>query len=1082
MKRFKSLTNRSGLFGAIFAVMATVFGITSCKPDFDLDKKFPEWLGTSIYETLKEGFRNDSTGEMYSFNTFVRLIEDLDEVSVLAKTGSKTLFVADDKAFERFFQNCPFFLENGQKVTSYDQLSKAQKTMILNGSMLNNVYQVAMLSSSPGDNNNPPLAGTCMRRVSASNVLDTIPVLKASDFPKYNSYWNRLRTKNAGRGIVLLQDGSNKPIIFFVNKFLTSNRIDTDDYDFLFRLGRYSKVGKPAHRPGDASINGTSIAWPNKKCFNGFLHVMEDVVYLLPNMADYIATNPNSQIFSSILERFSVPTYSRADRADRDENIRMLLNAGLITSPALEQAMSGNSDSVFVKKYLSSRAGVSQNKFVGQSKNLDEKSANPEELLRFDPGWNSYISSTNGNNAGVALQTDMGLMMVPLDSALMAWWLDESQVGARLRATFGLKKDMPAATMTKEDVIEDMAGIPMDVVVELVNNNMQYSLVSSVPSKFPSVLNDAQDPFFEDKTRTEAENTIDDVVMCCNGAIYFTSTVYVPTTYRSVAYPVIVNQRLKIIDYAIRSDKKLAYKAYLNSMVAEYSFFVPLLDSIGVGLPAFKDKLVWIDPASFYLDANQKGQIKALAFSYGKVDDTEDAKPTIMANVYDYDLATGTFTDLSEKYILKMKEENGEQVADESDDATAFFRNRLQDIMDYHIIIGDVETPASADPNGYSYFRTKGRGTIRFKGVSDPVHDYENMIVQGGWQIENEGKGDAIERPVKVVQRVDLSKKTSLTPGNGRTYIIDRPLLPSRKSVFDILSDSINYPEFLDFYHLMKDVGIFAGTSNGNYIGAKNCVSSFNTYHYTVYVPKNESLKPLYQTKRGLLTLDQLDSIMTAYNTIIVGDIKDDYADEIDYDPNKVDSVVAVKLPPYLMSLSMELFGIKDSINAVKAAAVQGKTEKDDAYNARFGAAYFVNKKKDQMKNFVNYHIQDNSVYIGAEFNAGIDDRTGLPALEAEYETAFMNSNQQFVKLTVKGGAQITVKDKKDNVRQVQQTKSPTDKPYYNIMCREYEIKSSAGTSTLDDTNYGEFVIETSSYAVVHLIDEPLFSGDMNFE
>lgn len=1084
MKRFKSLTNRSGLFGAILAVMGTVFGINSCTPDFVLDKEFPQWLGTSIYETLKEGFKNDSTGEMYSFNTFVRLIEDLDEVSVLAKTGSKTLFVADDKAFERFFKNCPFFLENGERVTSYEQLSKAQKTMILNGSMLNNVYQVAMLSSSPGSSNmgneTPPMSGKCMRRVSASNVLDTIPILKASDFPKHNDYWNRLRTKNAGRGIVLLQDGSNKPIIFFVNKFLTNNRIDSDDYDFLFRLGRYSKVGKPAHRPGDASINGNSIAWPNKKCFNGFLHVMEDVVYLLPNMADYIATNPNSQIFSSILERFSVPTYSYSDRQDRDENIRMLLNAGLITSPALEQAMSSNNDSVFVKKYLSSRAGVSQNKFVGLSKNLDNKPANPNEILRFDPGWNSYISSTNGNNADVALQTDMGLMMVPLDSALMQWWLDESQVGARLRATFGLKKDMPAASMTKEDVIEDMAGIPMDVVVELVNNNMHYSLVSSVPSKFPSVLNDAQDPFFEDKTRTEAENTIDDVVMCCNGAIYFTSTVYVPTTYRSVAYPVIVNQRLKIIDYAIRSDKKLAYKAYLNSMVAEYSFFVPLLDSIGVGLPAFKDKLVWIDPASFYLKTNNKGSIKALAFSYDKED--ENAKPTIMANLYDYDAETGTFTDDGEKYVLKMKEENGEQVADENDAATAFFRNRLQDIMDYHIIIGDVETPAVKDPDGYSYFRTKGRGTIRFKGVADPVNDYENMIVQGGWQIENAGKGDAIERPVKVVQRVDLSKKTSLTPGNGRTYIIDRPLQPSRNSVYDIVSDSINYPEFLDFYHLMKDVGIFASTSNQNFIGALNCVSTFNTYHYTVYVPTSASLKPLYKTLRGLLTLNQLDSIKTAYNTIIVGDIKDDYEDEDDYDPTKVDSVVAVKLPPYLMALSMELFGTKDSINAVKAAAVQGKNEKDDAYNARFGANYFINKKKEQMKNFVSYHIQDNSVYIGAEFNAGIDDRTGLPALEAEYETAYMNSSQQFVKLTVKGGTDITVKDKKDNVRQVQQTKSPTGKPYYNIMCREYEIKSASGAATLDDTDFEDFLIETSSYAVVHLIDEPLFSGDLNLQ
>ena len=1076
MKSLKALTNRSGLFGVILTVLATTFGMQSCRPDFDLDTRFPEWLGTSIYETLKEGFKNDSTDEVYTFNTFVRLIEDLDQVNILAKTGSKTLFVADDKAFERFFQDCPFFTANGQKVTSYDQLSDAQKTMILNGSMLNNVYQVAMLSSSPsGDDNTPPLLGTCMRRVSASTVLDTIPVLNASDFPKYNKYWDRLRNKNAGRGIVLLQDGTNKPIIFFVNKFLQSNKIDNDDYDFLFRLGKYSKVNKPAHKPGDASVNGTSIAWPNKKCFNGFLHVMEDVVYLLPNMADYIATNPNTQIYSSILDRFSVPTYSRADRSGRDENVRMLLNAGLITNPALEQAMSANGDSVFVKKYLSERASVSQNSFNKVSQNMDGLVANASELLKFDPGWNSYISSTNGSNADVSLQADMGLMLVPLDSALIKWWLDESQVGARLRATFGLKKDMPAASMTKQDIIDDMAGIPMNVIVELVNNNMQYSLVGSVPSKFPSVLNDAQDPFFEDMSRTEAENTIDNVVMCCNGAVYFTTQVYVPTTYRSVAYPVIVNERLKIIDWAIREDEKLAYKAYLNSMVAEYSFFVPLIDTVGIGLPEFKNKLVWIDPASFYLKANDLGSIKAIAMRYGKLD-PDDAKEEnkIIAHIYDYDETTGEFTDFGMSDLVPAK--NAGTNGNEENDAFKFVRNRMLDIMDYHIIIGDVEDPSVEDPNNhFSYFRTKGRGTIRFKGVSDPDNDYSNMVVQGGWQIENEGKGDAIERPVKVIQRVDLSKKTSLTPGNGRTYIIDRPLLPSRKSVYDVLSDNVNYPEFKAFYDLMETVGVFAEESNKNYIGSLKCVSSFNTYHYTVYVPKNDALKALYNDKK-LFTQHQFDSIQTRYNTTIWSEVLASYSEyDDDYVAAKADSVHAYRFLPYLIDLSVDLFGKADSAGAKRAATVT-----TDAGDERFGANYFINKKKEQMKNFVNYHIQDNSVYIGAEFNAGVDDRTGLKAEKAEYETAYMNSNQQFVKLTVKGGDKIEVTDKKGNVREVQQTASATGKPYYNIMCREYEIKPISG-STLSPTAYANFSIETSSYAVVHLIDEPLCNGELDF-
>ncbi|MBR4841794.1 MAG: hypothetical protein IK006_01695, partial [Bacteroidaceae bacterium] len=727
MKRLKSLTNRSGLFGVILAFFATSIGVTSCRPDFDLDKRMPEWLGTSIYETLDEGFKNDSTGEEYSFKTFVRLIDDLDQKEILAKTGSKTLFVASDKAFDEFFKNCPFTDANGNKITSYDQLSKAQKSMILNGSMLNNVYQVAMLSSSPGGEQSPPILGNCMRRVSASQVLDTIPVVNWQNFPKNNPYWDRLRDKK--NNIVLLQDGTNKPIIFFVNKFLQSNKIDNDDYDFLFRLGKYSKVGKPAHKPGDASVNGVSIDWPNKKCFNGFLHVMSQVIYLLPNMADYIATDPNSQIYSSILERFSVPYYESSARVDRDENVRMLINSGLIKNPALEQAMNANSDTVFVKKYLAKRARLqSQNVSAEQNTNMDKMDPTTA-LLKFDPGWNSFISSTIGSNTDVALQQDMGLMFVPEDDALMEWWLDESQVGARLRARYGLKKDMPAASMTKQDVIDDMAGIPMSVIVELINNNMQPSLVGSVPSKFSSVLNDAQDPFFEDKNRAEAEATISDVVMCCNGAVFFTTNVYVPTAYKSVSYPVLVNERLKIIDWAIREDDQLAYRAYLNSMVAEYSFFVPLVDTVANS--TFENKVVWIDPASFYLKAQGIGSIKAIALSYGKNSKNQNK---VIADVYDFDETTGTLTPTGDQFIPDVGSNNSDN------SATTFIRNRMLDLMDYHIIIGDVEDAGVKDADGYSYFRTKGRGTIRFKN-SATVGDIENMDVQGGWQIENIGKG-----------------------------------------------------------------------------------------------------------------------------------------------------------------------------------------------------------------------------------------------------------------------------------------------------------------------------------------------------
>ena len=1070
--KIKSLTNRSGLFGVILTVLAISFGVSSCRPDFDLDKRFPEWLGTSVYETLKEGFKNDSTGEEYSFKTFVRLIEDLDQVKILAKTGSKTLFVADDKAFERFFKDCPFVDVNGNKITSYDQLSKAQKTMILNGSMLNNVYQVAMLSSSPGGDNSAPTVGTCMRRTSASSVLDTIPVLQASQMPQNNEYWDILRNK---KSIVLLEDGTNKPIIFFVNKFLQYNRIDNDDYDFLFRLGKYSKVGKPAHKPGDASVNGISIAWPNKKCFNGFLHVMSEVVYLLPNMADYIATNPNTRIYSSILDRFSVPYYESSHRSDRDENVRMLIRSGLVKNPALEQAMADNGDSVYIKKYLAKRVRIpasnantadAKKRSMRQNRNFDPtaREIKDEELLKFDPGWNSFYSNEAASNYDVALQEDMGLMFVPYDDALMQWWLDESQLGARLRARYGLEKYKGRNDLSVDEVIEDMGGVELKTILELVNVNMQTSLVSSVPSKFSSVLNDAQDPFFEDRSRAEAEATIDDVVMCCNGAVFFTNMVYVPTAYRSVSYPVLVNERLQIIDWAIK-DETLAFKAYLNSMVAEYSFFVPLIDTVNGS--QFENKLVWIDPASFYLDKSGQ-KMKALAFIYG----TGANNGKIIVEMYDFNPATGALTYTNKSLMSGTGDDNNSK----------FIRNRLLDLMDYHIIIGDVEDSKSNDPNGYSYFRTKGRGTIRFKNVADPINDYGNMIVEGGWQIENEGNPDAVQRPIKVIQRVDLSKKTSLTPGNGRTYIIDRPLQPSRKSVYDVLSDP-TYTEFTSFFKLMDACGIFEKESNKNAIGSERCVSSFNTYHYTVYVPKNAGVDALIKN-RVLVMPAELDTIDEQYDQM-----KEDIQARIGAS-SAFDERVLAEFRDSLLNLSEKLLGYRDTVgieNAIKKRISSGANkETTEEYEYRRDSHYITNKKVEQLKNFVKYHIQDNSVYIGADFNAGVDDRTGLPAEKAEYETAYMNENQQFVKMTVKGGNDITITDKAGNTRTVLKTTvdgTPTGKPYYNIMCREYEIKPQTDNGSLTDATYltGQFLIETSSYAVVHLIDEPLCNGDVIF-
>ena len=63
------------------------------------DGKMPSWLGESVYAFL----RDNNTGHTYDY--YADIVDKLGETETFKKTGSKTVFVADDAAFERFFNS-----------------------------------------------------------------------------------------------------------------------------------------------------------------------------------------------------------------------------------------------------------------------------------------------------------------------------------------------------------------------------------------------------------------------------------------------------------------------------------------------------------------------------------------------------------------------------------------------------------------------------------------------------------------------------------------------------------------------------------------------------------------------------------------------------------------------------------------------------------------------------------------------------------------------------------------------------------------------------------------------------------------
>ena len=726
MKKSKDLLRTKWRsLSAVIALSACLFSFTACDK-YDLDETTPEGWGASIYSYLAEDGHYKNT---------VRLIEDLDLKEVLAKTGSKTMFVADDDAFERFYSN------NSWGVRNYDQLSLAQKKMLLLGAMINNSYQINSLSSIEG-----PVKGQCMRRLSSQTIYDTVSVVKVKDLPNmtpeartHNTTWAKFDGRD---NIVLMRDMTITPMIHFIEEQMADNKITNDDYNFLYNY-------TTERQAGDASVNGKKIVQQNIKCSNGFIHKVEDVVLPLQNMAELIASKPNVSLYNKLLERFCAPFYA-GDAAVKQYNY--LFNQSV--------------DSIYQKRFFSEK---SQD---GRPLIIDDDNIVAKSYLKFDPEWNQYYSGLAIPSANAALEKNMAVMMVPSNAALENYWNNEA--GKVLKDQYG-----------------SWDKVPNDVIVELINNNMLSSFVESVPSKFGSILNDANDPMGVDNA------DIDSVWLGCNGAVYLTNKVYSPTSFVSVLYPAIVNETMKVMRWAVEKNQ---YNVYLNSLNSRFSFFIPLN----------KAMLDYIDPASY-----GKTKTQLYRFHY-------DATKTIpvWASVYEYDMDT---------------REIGDSIREERDEWA--LKSKLRDILDNHIVIGNVE-------DGNRFYKTKAGTEIEVANVSQGAN---GMTVAGSLQLDGTYSG-----PLHVSYIYD---QTAM--GNGKCYILDKePIMTTRKSVFDVLSE---HEEFAEMRKLIEGSSLLETIHDEKHACTSTNLNCFNTYHYTIYVPTNETILKL-QEEGKLPTWEQVDN------------------------------------------------------------------------------------------------------------------------------------------------------------------------------------------------------------------------------
>ncbi|MCR5312125.1 MAG: fasciclin domain-containing protein [Bacteroidaceae bacterium] len=522
----KKLCRHLFVGGALFAAG---FGIYSCSDKYDLDTEQPSGLN-SIYGYLQE---------QGNFTNTLRLIDDLGQKDILSKTGSKTMFVANDDAFASFFKS------NKWGVTKYEDLSDAQRKLLLNSAMIDNPYSTSMLSTAEG-----PVKGEVCRRSSSQTLYDSVLVVasksvEADALLPDNDRFNEIRANHDS--IVLFTDASNAaPMLHFTAKYLSSNKITNSDIDFIYNQPEGTRQNDTVY------VNNSKVINANIFCKNGFVHQVDKVILPLDNMAEVIRKKPNMSIYSSIIERFAAPY----------DSVRL--------TSAYNLNKGTNYDSVFVKRYFSDRsAGSTSTKDVAFS--TDKNGGSFDASLKYDPGWNALIPAVSNTRDG--MMEDMAVMLVPSNEAMTAWLNGTATDGGSAKEII--------------DMYGSLEEVPNSVLDDLIRVNQLVSFNQSVPSRFDDVLNDANEKM------GITTDDIDSVFLACNGVVYLTNRVFAPTAYSSVLFPAVIDTtQFKIIENAIGN---MEYDAYLNSTVSRYIFMIPTNTAM----------MSYVDPVSYGQDIPQ---------------------------------------------------------------------------------------------------------------------------------------------------------------------------------------------------------------------------------------------------------------------------------------------------------------------------------------------------------------------------------------------------------------------------------------------------------------------------------------------
>lgn len=797
-------------------LLSTLLMHTSCVDKYqevDGDTK-PSWLGGSIYSELESPDQSKLSG---TFKTYLRLIDDLGYGETLNRTGSKTIFPANDEAFTRFFA------KNDWGVSSYEQLTFSQKKLLLYSSMLDNALLINMLANA--STGTEISEGVALKHPTNISVIDTIRSISPDEMPKNNRYWEYWRQN--GKNVYAVSDNTTPMIIHFTREQMVNNNITTvgENSDFEILTGeKYDAEAKNVYIFDDKVINS------NVTCMNGYIHQVQDVLVAPGNMAQVIAKESDTKYFSHILDYYAVPYYDNSTTVTYNDWV--VQNAEEATKNNMVQH-----DSIMQIRYLSSR---SQGAPLITDPNGASKSTT--EVLRFDPGWNQYYPSSAYNQTGDQSRiNDAAAMFVPVDTVVENYFLEGGR-GEFLIKVYGKKPN------TKENLLDNLDSLFVarpSILTAFVRNLQQASFVGTVPSKFTSIINDASENLGMNISKlVKKKDGKYDIKIANNGVIYKLGEMIAPDEYSAVLAPSSTYQDMQVMNWAVQdwhssstaSYLSLDFKYFLLAMKANYAFFIP--DDA-----AFDE--YYLDPTTL---AHPKKEVLHIYY-----DATKKSEPKIQAESFEYDAETGT-----------IGQRIGALDVGTVNAPNPRIKSALTDILNYHTVV-----LAKGEKIGTNkYYKTKHGAEIRVDGGNkEGAKVYSGLTLDGKMQpatieeIYNEVNGVAyridhvIQPTVKSVSEVlrtnaRFSKFYEACGGFANSELLS----------WIGISDQLN-----DFGTTEQEQYMIFTQTDGTYhsLDAKDGnVKMFNTYNYTLWAPDNAAMDKAYAA--GLPSWDEITSVFEA--------------------------------------------------------------------------------------------------------------------------------------------------------------------------------------------------------------------------